>query len=105
MRYLLSFCLIGVVPAVVRAQGTDEDEVRPVKVVELKNRTEPVKYEKEVEPIFKRRCVACHGGLETRSRFNLSSYDTLIKGGKRGAAIVPGKADQSLLYKSMGRAS
>src|SRR5262245_2398977 len=109
MRYLLSFCLIGVLPAAGLAQekkGKDKDleekEVAPIKVVELK-RDDPVKYEKEIHPIFKQRCIACHAGPEKKSRFDMTSYDTLIKGGKRGAALVPGKADQSLLYKVMGR--
>src|SRR5262245_41816088 len=109
MRCLLSFCVIALVPTAALAQpkkdkdkDKDDIEVEPVKVIDLK-RTEPVKYEKEIEPIFQKRCVACHGGAMKESKFDLSSYDALIKGGKRGAAIVPGKADQSLLVKSMGR--
>src|SRR5207244_724851 len=60
-------------------------------------------YDKDVEPIFYKKCVTCHSGSVKESRFDISSYDTLIKGGKRGAAIVPGKGDQSALYKAMGR--
>lgn len=102
MRYVLTFSLIALVPTAGLAQGKKDAEPEPVKVVELK-RTEPVSYEKEVEPIFYKRCVTCHSGSVKESRFDLSSYDTLIKGGKRGAAIVPGKGDQSLLYKVIGR--
>ncbi len=102
MRLLLCCTMMVVFPAAAEAQGKKDEDLPQIKVIELK-RTEPVNYEKEVEPIFYKRCVTCHSGSVKESRFDISSYDTLIKGGKRGAALVPGKADQSLLYKAMGR--
>ncbi len=104
MRYVLTLSLITTLPAATWAQGKKDAEPEPVKIIDLK-RKDPVSYEKEVEPIFYKRCVTCHSGSVKESRFDISSYDTLIKGGKRGAALVPGKADQSLLYKSMGRSA
>ncbi len=46
------------------------------------------------------KCQACHGedaaaGLDLRSRA------ALLKGGQRGAALIPGKAEQSLLYLAL----
>ena len=37
------------------------------------------------------------------SDLDLRDRDTILKGGKRGPAIVPGKADESLLYKAVRR--
>jgi len=99
MRKLLIFCLLPLVPLPALAQGR---KVQPIKVVELQ-RTDPVAYEKEIEPIFYKRCTTCHSGTEKKGRFDLGSYDTLVKGGKRGPALVPGKSDSSLLVKLAGR--
>jgi len=64
----------------------------------------PVDFAKQVQPIFKESCVKCHredpknprgpaGGLK------LDDKAAILKGGKAGAAVVPGKADESLLVK------
>ena len=94
MRVALAFSLMALAPGAVWAQGKKSEEPGPVKIIELK-RTEPVSYEKDIEPVFYKKCVTCHSGSVKESRFDISSYDTLIKGGKRGAALVAGKADQS----------
>src|SRR5262245_50025961 len=101
MRCLLTLSLIALLPAGAPAQGKKE-KVEPIKVVELK-RGEPVSYDKDVEPIFYKRCVACHSGPVKESKFDLGTYESLVKGGRRGPAIVPGKSGSSLLVKSAGR--
>ena len=57
-------------------------------------------FENRVRPLFAKQCFSCHtqtklGGLEMTSR------DALIKGGSRGAAIVPGNPAASLLVKAI----
>ena len=58
----------------------------------------PVSFEKDIRDIIELNCVACHyeGGAE--SRLVVEDAATMIKGGKRGAGIVPGKPDESLIY-------
>ncbi len=58
----------------------------------------PVSFEKDIRDIFELNCVACHyeGGAE--SRLVVEEAAAMIKGGKRGAGIVPGKPDESLIY-------
>ncbi len=102
MRSLLTCCLVALLPLPALAQGKKKDDVAPVKVVEL-DRKDPVAYEKDVEPILYKRCIACHSGNIKEGRLDLSSYEGLVKGGKRGSPIMPGKSATSLLYKSMGR--
>ena len=55
----------------------------------------PVSYSREVRPILERYCVECHvpgqKGQEA-SGLDMSSYDTLMKGGKFGPLIKPGDA-------------
>jgi WD40 repeat protein len=100
MRYLLILPLLGLLPALAQAQGAKEQG--PVKVIDLK-RTEPVVYEKEVEPIFYKKCIACHSGSVKEGKLDISSYEGLVKGGKRGTAIVPGKGGESLIIKLLSR--
>src|SRR5690349_18505351 len=66
---------------------------------EASGRKEPVSYAKEVEPILAAKCAACHAGKVRRGRFDVSSYAALVKGGKRGPAVVPGKSAESLLVQ------
>lgn len=101
MRTLLVASLLALLPALAAAQEKKSDR-GPIKVPELK-RKDAVVYEKEVETIFLKRCTTCHSGSVKEGRFDLGSYEGLVKGGKRGTAIVPGKSESSLLYKLVTR--
>lgn len=57
-----------------------------------------VSFAKDILPIFNQNCTACHGG---RGGLSLNSYDQVMSGGISGAAIVPGKPDESLLVQRM----
>jgi len=54
--------------------------------------------EKTAKQILEAHCFACHGAAKM-SGLDLRQRDTLLKGGSRGVAVVPGKAESSLLYK------
>jgi hypothetical protein len=59
-----------------------------------------VSYSSDVRPILNKYCVECHApgkeGFE-KSDFDVSTYDTLMKGGKFGAIVKPGDAFTSAL--------
>jgi hypothetical protein len=58
--------------------------------------------EASARSILDSKCVVCHG--KTRmSDLDLRDIKTTVAGGKRGPAIVPGKASESLLYKAVKR--
>lgn len=48
-----------------------------------------------VAPILERRCVQCHEEGKSRGRFRMDSYELLVKGGKEGPGLEPGKAAES----------
>lgn len=101
MRKLLSALLIGLVVPLVPAQEGDAPRKKreePIKIVPL-DRKSPVAFEKDIEPILVNKCNFCHSGNLKEGKFDLSSYETMMRGGKRGPAIIPGKAAESLLYK------
>ena len=71
----------------------------PLPVAELK-RTEPVDFAREIHPVLKRNCLACHNTTKAKADLNLESPELMKKGGENGPAIVPGKSAESLLLKS-----
>jgi WD40 repeat protein len=104
MRYVLKMLLLPVMPLFALAQEPKDKPkaVQPIKVVTL-NRKEPVSYEKDIEPILAAKCAFCHSGNVKEGKLDLGSYDTLMKGGKRGAAVVPGKAAESRIVQLAGK--
>lgn len=54
-------------------------------------------YAKRVHPIFDAHCVSCHGVGKSEARLHLDTYDGVLRGGKSGAAMIPGDAGRSLL--------
>ncbi len=48
-----------------------------------------------VVPVFQKYCVGCHNGDDREGKLVLESYETLLAGGGRGPAIVPGRSDSS----------
>lgn len=51
-----------------------------------------------VQPLLQQHCGECHNPNKTKSGLDLSSFQTIMRGGERGAAIVAGKPDESNLY-------
>jgi WD40 repeat protein len=100
MRSLLTLCLLALLPLPVSA--ADKKDSGPLKVVEISH-PGPVSYDKEVEPIFFKHCTVCHSGSEKKGKLDLSTYEGLIKGGRRGSPVVPGKSATSPLAKYLGR--
>jgi len=60
-------------------------------------------FEKKVRPLLVERCLKCHGPETSRNNLRLDSYEGAIKGGKRGAAVVPNAPAESLLLKVVRR--
>ncbi len=56
--------------------------------------------EESARKILSANCLGCHGNSKM-SGLSLESRDAMLAGGKRGPAIVPGKASESLLYKAV----
>jgi WD40 repeat protein len=79
--------------------ATAEDKVIPI--AEIKRDT-PVDFQREVLPLLKRNCVACHNATKAESGLVLETPQSIIKGGDSGPAAVPMKSAESLL---LGRAT
>jgi mono/diheme cytochrome c family protein len=52
-----------------------------------------------VDAIFTKHCLDCHAAPDPEGKFILENYESLLKGGEIGSAIVPGKSSDSLLVR------
>lgn len=91
-----------VVPALAFVAGLSVDstilQAEPIAISEVKRDGE-VDFEKEVLPIFRRKCLACHNNTDAESDLVLETPQTILKGGSEGPAVVAGKGLESLLLK------
>jgi Planctomycete cytochrome C. len=51
-----------------------------------------VSFANDVEPILERSCRSCHGDTAPMGRLDLSTRESLLRGGTRGTDLVPGNA-------------
>ena len=56
-------------------------------------------FQKQVRPLLTEHCVKCHGGEKTRSEFDLTTREGLLKGGAEGPAVSLYDARSSRLYQ------
>jgi hypothetical protein len=61
----------------------------------------PVDFVRQVKPILQVHCISCHGPEEIEAGLRLDFGVLLQRGGDRGAAIVPGKPEASLLFQTL----
>ena len=61
----------------------------------------PAFFEKSVRPLFAAKCLGCHGAANPAGGLRLDQREAMLKGGARGAAVVAGKPDQSLLLRAV----
>ena len=61
--------------------------------------TEPVTFTDHIRPIMERSCWNCHGEAAQLSDLDLSTREGALAGGTQGPAIVPGRAEDSRLFR------
>jgi hypothetical protein len=92
---VLALLVVGwVVAAVAQEKGVervDTPKVRP-----------PVSFSKDIVPIISKNCMPCHAEEQFNpSELSLDSYDLLMKGGKHGDSVKPGKALESVFVQKL----
>ena len=58
-------------------------------------------FEKRVAPILKRRCAGCHNSEMMDGGISVFDRASLLKGGPRGPAVVPGDPGRSVLVRAI----
>jgi mono/diheme cytochrome c family protein len=65
--------------------------------------SEPVDFQKQVEPVFRARCYGCHGPQQQMSGLRLDQRDDALRGGNTGAVIQAGaSAESKLIHRVAG---
>jgi hypothetical protein len=58
-----------------------------------------VDYTRHVKPILTARCTSCHGAIRQKAGLRLDTAEFVLRGGKSGRVIEPGKSGESLLIE------
>ncbi len=107
---LFSIILVGVVMLMSYSghQGaslTHGNDYLTMQTLMKKVRDKPVSvdnamiFEDVVQPILENKCAQCHQDGKQKGNLSIESLQALYKGGKTGPAVVPGKLNESELYK------
>ena len=85
-----------------RSLGEDkppaDSQRKPIPIAKISRKT-PVDFEKEILPILKNNCLACHNKTTTKAELILETPQDILKGGESGKAVVPKRSGDSLLLK------
>ncbi len=96
LRIVMILGTIGLAGTLRDVRGDDAPQT--IAIAEVK-RDAPVDFAKEVQPLFKKHCVACHNSTTHEGDLNLESPQSMLKGGDSGPAIMAGKGVESLLLE------
>ncbi|MEN9282510.1 MAG: Chromosome partition protein Smc [Verrucomicrobiota bacterium] len=75
----------------------------PIPVADI-TREGPVDFAKDIHPLLKRSCLACHNTTKAKAGLNLESPEAILKGGDSGPAAIAGKGKESLLVLTAAHA-
>ncbi len=59
----------------------------------------PIDFVRDVEPVFRQKCYACHGPAQVMSGLRLDRREAALAGGYSGKVIIPGKSADSKLIQ------
>ncbi|MDO9376196.1 MAG: c-type cytochrome domain-containing protein [Ferruginibacter sp.] len=80
-------------------EGFDQnDEPKGPAIKPIVNVPEAVVYADMVEPLLKARCYSCHGPNKMKGKLRLDGPELILKGGKTGKTVLPGKPGESELF-------
>src|SRR6516162_1926408 len=99
-RYLIALAtLVGLTSSLAAQDRSGSNPGTMPIEVRVPSRKQPVSYANEIVELLDDKCVGCHGSALAENRLSLEDVPAMLKGGKRGPALVPGKAEESLLFR------
>jgi hypothetical protein len=52
-------------------------------------------FDKDIKPLLDKSCAKCHGAEKPKGKYVVLTREAAIKGGREGAAVIPGKSAES----------
>src|ERR1700722_11512953 len=59
-----------------------------------------IDFYRDVYPVLKSNCIACHNKTTTKAALNLETPEAIRRGGDSGAGVIPGDAAESLIFQA-----
>jgi hypothetical protein len=56
-------------------------------------------FDRTIAPLLAQHCLDCHSGTKAKGKLDLTREKAVLKGGKHGPAVVPGKPADSVLWE------
>ena len=75
-----------------------DPQIKPLAIGKIDHST-PVDFERELLPVFRKNCLACHNKTTSKAGLILETPQDIRQGSDSGKVIVPGHAGDSLLLK------
>ncbi len=94
---VFGLCAHTIVVAAEEPKPADTQK-KTIAVAKLKH-AGAVDFDKEILPILKGSCLACHNKTTTKAELILETPPEIIKGGESGRAVIPKRGADSLLVK------
>jgi len=106
-RHAIAACvvLVALCPSIALAAAEAEAEKPadarrgPLPVAAVKRKT-TVDFQRDILPILKANCLACHNQTAAKANLILESPESMRHGGESGPAVVPKRSSESLLFKA-----
>ncbi len=83
-----------------RIRGCSDGALRQRWPWSFQRQQRPIHSNRAAQQILAQNCYGCHGQAQM-SGLDLRQISSILKGGKRGPAVVPGRSGDSLLYKAI----
>ncbi len=92
-NYLLVAVVFGPCVAILADEPAKKDDLATSEGIEF--------FELKIRPLLHQRCVECHSDSNPESGLSLESKEGLLRGGKLGDTVTPGKPKESLLISAV----
>jgi WD40 repeat protein len=98
-KQIILLVIAGLFPLLSLAEDKPPAEVQRKPIAIAKNKRKTVDFEKDILPILKNNCLACHNKTTAKADLILETPQDILKGGESGKAVVPERSGDSLLLK------
>ena len=64
-------------------------------------RLQIARFEREIQPLLRERCVACHGGTAPQADLDLRSLASMLRGSRNGPVVLEGFSEKSVIVRQL----